>query len=73
MEDQKPSIGRIVLTDEDVARFVSKLALPDANCCRLWLASCDANGYGQFRLRPRTVKAHLDSERTREGMPIVPR
>jgi hypothetical protein len=59
-----PTVGRIVLNAEATARFYSKLASSaDRNGCRLWMASTDANGYGQFAtprsLGRRTVKAHL--------------
>lgn len=58
MSEQKPSVGRIVLTERDEQRFRAKVGLPEANGCQPWLVSCDADGYGQFRLGRRTVKAH---------------
>lgn len=59
MTDQIPSVGRIVLAAADVARFLVKVGPPDGDGCRPWLKSTDANGYGQFHLGRRTVKAHL--------------
>jgi hypothetical protein len=52
-------IPALVLTDRDAMRFRVKVDPPDPNGCRLWNKSTDANGYGQFRLGPRVVKAHL--------------
>jgi HNH endonuclease len=43
----------------DIVRFYVKVDEPNANGCRLWNRSVDANGYGQFHLADRTVKAHL--------------
>jgi hypothetical protein len=40
------------------ARFLDKVAPPDANGCHLWTAYTDQKGYGQFRYLSRTVKAH---------------
>lgn len=57
----KPSVGRIVLSERDARRFYAKVGLPDGTGCQQWLASPDANGYGQFHLAGRTVKAHLVS------------
>lgn len=59
----KPTIGRIVLTDANRARFLAKVAPVNADGCRLWTASLDSYGYGQFAHSAdghrRTVKAHL--------------
>jgi HNH endonuclease len=49
----------LTLTDEDIRRFYAKLAPVRPDGCRYWTRSLDAGGYGQFSLRPRTVKAHL--------------
>jgi hypothetical protein len=54
-----PSVGRIVLSEHDVTRFITKLDAPNEDGCRLWNRSLDANGYGQFHLAGRTVKSHL--------------
>jgi hypothetical protein len=56
-----PFIPAFTLTEADERRFRTNVALPDAQGCMLWTASLDKNGYGQFRLSPRTVKAHLVS------------
>lgn len=55
------SVPQITLTDKDVVRFLVKVSAADEHGCRRWLASLDSHGYGQFRLVPRTVKAHLAS------------
>lgn len=39
-------------------RFWAKVALPDANGCMLWLASCKPNGYAQFSMGGRMIYAH---------------
>jgi hypothetical protein len=53
------AIGEIWLTERDEARFRAKVGVPNANGCMLWVKSTDTNGYGQFHLNQRTVKAHL--------------
>ena len=56
-----PGIPQLVLTERDEARFRTAVSLPDELGCMHWRLSLDAYGYGQFRLPPRTVKAHLVS------------
>jgi hypothetical protein len=53
------SIANLVVSPSDIARFYIKVDEASANGCRLWNRSVDANGYGQFHLNRRTVKAHL--------------
>jgi hypothetical protein len=46
------------LLDTAEARFLDKVAPPDANGCHLWTACTDLGGYGQFWYLGRHVKAH---------------
>jgi|TARA_R110000764_G_scaffold11470_2_gene34407 hypothetical protein len=48
----------IATLDPIEARFLAKVAEPDGNGCHLWTASTDKDGYGQFQLAGRKVKAH---------------
>lgn len=45
------------LTDSDLRRFWSKVALPDQSGCMLWLAGCCKDGYGQFAIGRSKVRA----------------
>jgi hypothetical protein len=46
------------LTEADEKRFWSKVALPNEQGCMLWSGKPDGNGYGNFHLQGRTVRAH---------------
>lgn len=59
----------ILLTDKDVRRFWSKVALPTAEGCMYWLAHRHAAGYGVFRLRKKLVKASRVSLHISVGEP----
>lgn len=48
----------MILTERDQARFWSKVALPNANGCMLWLAGKSNVGYGQFSLGGAPKRAH---------------
>ncbi len=50
-----PTIG---LSESDRVRFEVKVLPADENGCRRWGNSLDKNGYGQFRVSGRVVKAH---------------
>jgi len=39
-------------------RFWSKIALPNADGCMIWLDSTDKGGYGVFRLGNRQIRVH---------------
>ena len=41
-----------------IERFMSKLAPPNKNGCRLWTEGVNSDGYGQFRYKGETWKAH---------------
>ncbi len=47
---------KIQWTDEDSDRFFSKVQKSDS--CWNWMAGLFANGYGQFRLGTKKIKAH---------------
>jgi hypothetical protein len=44
--------------DPTEARFLDKVAPPDANGCHLWTAHTNQKGYGRFWYRGRKVLAH---------------
>jgi hypothetical protein len=46
------------MADRDVARFWSKVSLPDANGCMQWLSGKLPEGYGRFWLSGGNVGAH---------------
>ena len=45
-------------TEKTMQRFTSKISPPNENGCMLWNASIRENGYGQFHLKGKVVKAH---------------
>jgi len=45
-------------TPEDHARFWEKVEITDLDDCWLWTASTDKDGYGQFKLNGRKLRAH---------------
>lgn len=48
------------MTPADVARFWAKVDRGGPRDCWTWTASVTVNGgYGQFRVRPRTLRAHI--------------
>ncbi|MGQ4421891.1 HNH endonuclease signature motif containing protein [Streptomyces violaceoruber] len=49
---------QLTLTDEDLARFLEKVDPPNLDGCTLWNASTMGGGYGQFKIRCRSVLAH---------------
>lgn len=51
-------MSNIATLDPIEARFLAKVAEPDGNGCHFWTASTDKDGYGQFQLAGRKVKAH---------------
>ncbi|MEU6616702.1 HNH endonuclease signature motif containing protein [Streptomyces parvus] len=58
---------QLVLTDEDLARFLEKIDPPNIDGCTLWNASKFAGGYGQFKLKGRSVLAHRVAWTLRHG------
>lgn len=46
------------LTDSELRRFWSKVALPDENGCMLWMTAVAGGGYGAFKCRQRMYRAH---------------
>ncbi|MEW2311784.1 HNH endonuclease signature motif containing protein [Streptomyces sp. NPDC006864] len=56
----EPALPRIqlTLTDQDISRFLEKIDPPNVDGCTLWNASKFAGGYGQFKLKGRSVLAH---------------
>lgn len=50
--------GDAVLSVHVVERFWPKVDRGGATDCWLWQASTTHNGYGQFRVRPSTLRAH---------------
>ena len=46
------------LTSKEAERFWGKVSKPSPDACWLWTASIDSKGYGTFKLRRRTWKAH---------------
>lgn len=49
---------KINLTEKDIARFWSKVSRGATDACWEWRASRNGQGYGEFGLRDRNVKAH---------------
>lgn len=49
---------QLALTDRDISRFLEKIDPPNIDGCTLWNASKFAGGYGQFKLKGRSVLAH---------------
>ena len=47
----KPNLIIPQLTSNDIKRFWGKVAPPNAQGCRLWIAGHDEDGYGVFNLR----------------------
>ena len=57
------------LTPKDIERFWSKVDRSGGpESCWLWIASCDAKGYGQFFLNGRLDKAHRVAWRLTNGV-----
>lgn len=46
------------MNESDLARFWEKVAIADDAACWLWLASKDAEGYGQFMAQRKRHRAH---------------
>lgn len=51
--------GDAVLSVHVERRFWAKVDRGAGNECWPWLASTTHNGYGQFRVRPQTLRAHI--------------
>lgn len=60
------------LSDSDLRRFWSKVALPDANGCMLWLGDGVPFGYGHFMVRGSYHPSHRISLWTAVGEPKAP-
>ncbi len=58
---------QLVLTDQDISRFLEKVDPPNIDGCTLWNASKFAGGYGQFKLKGRSVLAHRVAWTLRHG------
>lgn len=59
---------RVETSDQDVRRFWSKVALPNAQGCMLWLASCQPSGYGQISIGGTMRLAHRISYQMAYGL-----
>lgn len=46
------------ISEKDIARFWSKVAISCTDDCWIWLASCRRGEYGKFNLHGKTVRAH---------------
>jgi hypothetical protein len=53
-----PIVTPVDITEEDIARFWAKVALPDARGCLVWTGPGSGTGYGKFRRFRRSVFAH---------------
>ncbi|WP_228900115.1 HNH endonuclease signature motif containing protein [Streptomyces sp. DH1] len=58
---------QLALTDEELARFLEKIDPPNLDGCTLWNASTFGGGYGQFKIRGRSVLAHRVAWTLRHG------
>ena len=47
-----------MISDAVVARFWSKVSLPDENGCMIWLAGISKYGYGVFSVNNKQFRAH---------------
>lgn len=56
--------------ERDLARFWSKVALPDGNGCMIWLGARNEHGYGRFAVRSKYRRAHRISYEMNVG-PIL--
>ncbi len=54
-------------TDKTIRRFWSYVHVGDMNECWLWMAGLFSNGYGQFRLGPKKIKAHRAAFQLTQG------
>lgn len=60
------------LAEADQKRFWSKVALPDADGCMLWLAGIAPTGYGRFKMNGREGRASRASLQIAVGPPPAP-
>lgn len=60
------------LTPLDVARFWSKVKVGNELECWLWESGIANNGYGEFKLNGKTVKAHRIAYFLVHGAPLTP-
>jgi hypothetical protein len=52
------SVDPVRVRDAVIARFKSKIAMPNSNGCRLWTASVNTAGYGAFKVGGVQTSAH---------------
>lgn len=62
-------------SDDDVARFWSKVDKTGTDGCWLWVGSIDSSGYGQIKIKGRQVLAHrmgfmLSGQTIEPGKPL---
>jgi len=60
------------LTPLDIARFWSKVDVGHERDCWRWKSQLASNGYGEFKLRNRTVKAHRIAYFLMHGCSLAP-
>jgi hypothetical protein len=58
------------LSEDEAQRFDEKIALGAGDDCDLWTAAKSGKGYGKFRLRGKTPRAHVVSWQRANGREI---
>jgi len=56
-------MSKYEVTEADIIRFKSKIAILDEDSCWLWTASCDENGYGRFAFGPKATVRKVQASR----------